>query len=208
MQQPRHRSQRQIGESMRVRTFVVLQLCLATLALSASAQKTRLSNAPTQPKPVVVSPPPPPAAPIPTALLSGKTAFVSNAGADSGLFPHPFSGTPDRGYNQFYAAVQQWGRYTLVNDPGEADLVFELKLIAPNGPQSANKVTGASDPLPMFHLAIYDRKSHYTLWALTESIDPALSQKTHDHNLDEALTALTEDLKSLVVLQPGASATP
>ncbi len=54
-------------------------------------------------------PPSPLLAPVPPALLNAKTVFVSNAGADSGLFPHPFSGDPDRPYNQFYAAMQSWG---------------------------------------------------------------------------------------------------
>jgi hypothetical protein len=143
---------------------------------------------------------PPPAvslAPVPPALLNAKTVFISNAGADSGLFPHPFSGDPDRPYNQFYAAMQSWGRYEIVGDPSQADIVIELQLMAPPGPSSGNKVNGASDPLPMFRLVVYDRKTHYVLWALTESITVAYLQKTHDNNFDQALSALTEDLKRL-----------
>jgi hypothetical protein len=143
---------------------------------------------------------PPPAvslAPVPPALLNAKTVFISNAGADSGLFPHPFSGDPDRPYNQFYAAMQGWGRYGIVGDPSQADIVIELQLIAPPGPSSGNKVNGASDPVPMFRLVIYDRKTHYVLWALTESIMVAFIQKTHDNNFDQALSALTGDLKRL-----------
>jgi hypothetical protein len=126
----------------------------------------------------------PASAPVPSSLLSAKKVFISNAGADSGLFPHPFSGDPDRAYNEFYANVSSWGRYGLVATPSEADLVFELQLSAPNGPSNADKSKGASDPLPMFRLVIYDRPSHYVLWALTESIAPAEKQKTHDHNFD------------------------
>lgn len=49
-------------------------------------------------------------APVPPGVFSAKKVFVSNAGADGGLFPHPFSGGPERGYNNFYAAVQaRWG---------------------------------------------------------------------------------------------------
>src|SRR5277367_2526099 len=142
--------------------------------------------------------PPAPAAslaPVPQALLNAKTVFISNAGADSGLFPHPFSGDPDRPYNAFYAAIQSWGRYQIVGDPSEADLVFELHLVAPNGPSSPSKQNGASDPLPMFRLAIFDRKTHYVLWTLTESIGFAILQKTHDNNFDIALTAIAMDLK-------------
>jgi hypothetical protein len=43
-----------------------------------------------------------PLAPVPPPLLNAKKVFISNAGADSGLFPHPFSGDPDRPYNQFF----------------------------------------------------------------------------------------------------------
>ena len=42
----------------------------------------------------------------------------------------------------------------------------------------------------MLRLVIYDRPTHYVLWALTESIDPAALQKTHDHNFDEAVANL------------------
>ena len=145
------------------------------------------------------APPLPPSslAPVPPALLNAKTVFISNAGADSGLFPHPFSGDPDRPYNEFFANIQAWSRYQIVTDPSEADLVFELRLIAPYGPSNPNKQNGAADPLPMFRLVILDRKTHYVLWALTESIEFAFLQKTHDHNFDEALSAITLDLKRL-----------
>jgi hypothetical protein len=133
-------------------------------------------------------------APVPSAILAAKTVFISNAGADSGLFPSPFSGDPDRAYQQFFSTVQSWNRYQLISNPAQADFVFELRLTAPNGPQSPNKATGASDPLPMFRLIIYDRSTHYILWALTESIAPATLQKNHDRNFDEALQQLSEDL--------------
>jgi hypothetical protein len=129
-------------------------------------------------------------APVPSQLMSAKTVFISNAGADSGLFPHPFTGDQDRAYNQFYANVESWGRYELVSTPADADLVFELQLTAPAGPANADKQKGASDPLPMLRLVIYDRPTHYVLWVLTESIEPAALQKTHDHNFDEAVYRL------------------
>jgi hypothetical protein len=142
------------------------------------------------------------AAPVPPQLLNAKKVFISNAGADSGLFPHPFSGDPDRAYNEFYAGVVSWGRYQLVASPEEADLVFELQLTAPNGPSNADKVKGASDPLPMVRLVIYDRPTHYVLWALTESVAPAALQKTHDHNFDEAVSELVLDAGRLTKSLP------
>jgi len=144
------------------------------------------------------------AAPIPPAIQTAKKIFVSNAGADSGLFPSPFSGDPNRGYNQLYASLKASGQYELVNNPAQADLVLELQLTAPYGPTNANKQNGASDPLPMFRLVIYDGKSHYVLWAITESIQVAVLQKTHDRNFDEALTAILVDFEALTGKPPAA----
>jgi hypothetical protein len=145
-------------------------------------------------------------APVPPAIFSANKVFISNAGADSGLFPHPFSGSQDRVYNQFYVAMQQWGRYELVSDPNEADLVLELRLSGPIGPQNPDKAKGASDPLPIFYLTILDRKSHYTLWTMTESVSIAWLQKSHDRNFDDALGALVQDVKNLSAGQTAVKA--
>lgn len=139
----------------------------------------------------------PSAAPIPPALRNAKKIFISNGGADSGLFPHPFSGDPDRAYNQFYAVLKSTNQYKLVDDPRQADLVLELRLTAPYGPQNADKAKGASDPLPMFRLVIYDAGTHWVLGAFTESIDIAYLQKSHDRNFDDALTALLRDFQTV-----------
>jgi hypothetical protein len=137
------------------------------------------------------------AAPIPPAIKSAKTLFVSNGGADSGLFPSPFSGTADRPYSELYAELASDRAHQLVSDPSEADLVLELRLLAPAGPQEPSKQKGASDPLPMLRLVIYDRKTHYVLWTLSESVEVAFLQKTHDHNLDEAVRAIAADFQRL-----------
>src|SRR6266536_5398203 len=86
------------------------------------------------------------AGPVPPAIASAKTIFISNAGSDSGLFPAPFSGGTDRAYNQFFAALKAANQFDLVADPSEADLVLELELTAPAGPKDANKQLGAADP--------------------------------------------------------------
>jgi hypothetical protein len=57
----------------------------------------------------------------------------------------------------------------------------------------------------MLHLVILDRKTHYVLWALTESIEQANLQKTHGSNFDQALTALTLDLKKLTTSSAAAT---
>jgi hypothetical protein len=180
---------------MRVLRFRLI-LCLGVAALMPGVAVVAQQAVPPAATPVAI-------APVPPLLLNAKTVFISNAGADSGLFPHPFSGDPDRAYNQFYADVESWGRYQLVASPDQADLVFELQLMAPSGPSNADKSKGASDPLPMVRLTIYDRATHYVLWALTESIAPADRQKTHDHNFDEAVASLVLDAGRLTKSLPG-----
>ncbi len=145
------------------------------------------------------------AAPVPPAIRAAKRIFVSNAGGDSGLFPSPFSGDPNRAYNEFYASLKATGQYDLVNDPSDADLVLELQLLAPNGPTNGSKINGASDPLPMLRMVVYDRRSHYVLWAFTQSIEIALLQKTHDRNFDGAVTAILQEFESISGRAPADS---
>jgi len=135
--------------------------------------------------------------PVPAELLSAKKIFVSNAGADSGLFPHPFSGDSSRGYVELFAALHGLGQYELVSSPTQADLVLELRLVAPNGPKDANKQYGSADPVPMFRLVVYDRPSHYVLWTFTDSIDIAFKQQTHDRNFDESISTLVAEFQAL-----------
>jgi hypothetical protein len=60
------------------------------------------------PATVAVSQKPIPDAPVPTAVRNGTKIFVFNVGADSGLFPSPFSGDTNRAYNQFYAGLMDY----------------------------------------------------------------------------------------------------
>jgi hypothetical protein len=139
-------------------------------------------------------------APVPEAIRTATKIFLSNAGADSGLFPSPFSGDTNRAYNQFYAGLKANSQYELVGDPSDADLVLELQLSAPVGStrsMSTNKVNGASDPVPMFRLVVYDRKTHFVLWAFTQSVEVAYLQKTHDRNFDDALNFILLAFESL-----------
>ena len=165
-----------------------LTLCAAALSLAAmSAAQQPDSDA---------------SGPVPPAIRNAKTIFVSNAGSDSGLFPEPFSGDPSRPYAELYNELKALGRYQLVDDPSAADLVLELQLTAPSGPQSPNKQHGASDPLPMLRLVVYDRKSHYILWAVTESVEMAYLQKTHDRNLDNAVKTILNDFEIAAGIVP------
>lgn len=127
-------------------------------------------------------------APVPPALTTAKTVFLSNAGGDSGLFPEPFfrskeyfSGDPSRAYSEFYAELQSTRKFVLVPDPSQADLVVAISVM-----------TGRSVDfvyLPSFRLVIYDARTHYILWTINRSIKPANLQRTANKNFDMALNA-------------------
>jgi len=148
---------------------------------------------------------PAPPAPVPPAITAAKSIFISNGGADSGLFPEPFSGDTNRPYNELFASLLSAGQFRLVNDPSNADLVLEISLIAPSGPKEPSKQNGSSDPLPMFKLTVYDAKSHFVLWTMTASIGFAFLQKTHDRNFDMAIYEITAQFLSIASKPPIAA---
>jgi hypothetical protein len=137
-------------------------------------------------------------------FAAGCEIALAQTPPDLAAGPVPPEIRTNRPYNEFYAALKTAGRYQLVVAPSGADLVLELRLFAPYGPSNANKQHGASDPLPMLRLVIYDRKTHYVLWAFTESVDAAVLQRTHDRNLDNAITKIVGDFENV----SGAPATP
>lgn len=130
-----------------------------------------------------------PPGPVPPAILAARKLFISNPGDSSALF----SGGSNRAYNQFYAALKTSDQFELVADPSAADLVLELH-VTDQGLGSA-----------AFRLVIYDRKTHFMLWTLVESIRNCGRQKTCDGNFDEALPALLLNFEKLAGKAPAAA---
>jgi hypothetical protein len=141
--------------------------------------------------------------PVPALLLNARKVFISNGGADAGLFPHPFTGTQDRAYAFVYHALSAGKRFQVVASPADADIVLQIQLLAPLGPLGDNKQKGTTDPEPTFKLTVFDRPTHYIVWTLTQTVDQALRQETHDANFDAALTSILSQLE----LVAGTSAT-
>ena len=146
-------------------------------------------------------------APVPAQIFTGRKVFISNGGGDSNNL---YNGGPDRLYNQFYAAIKNWGRYEIVGSPAEADLVLEVSLAnpfigenVPGGGQTSVSSHSMSDP--QFHLVIQDPGTRVTLWVFTEHIEPALLLGNRDKNFDQAVSFLFNDLRN-VAGQPGGSA--
>jgi len=146
-------------------------------------------------------------APLPAQIYTSKRVFISNAGGDNNYL---YSGGPDRLYNQFYVALQSWGRYQLVANPAESDLVLAVSFSNPFTGDNSQRGNGSTQPAvgrsvsdPQFRLTIIDPGTRVTLWTFTEHVQVALLQSNRDKNFDQALAAIVNDLKN-VAGQPAA----
>jgi hypothetical protein len=132
-----------------IRKFICFTLALACFTVqTARAQQTT------------------PAAPVPSQIQQAQTIFLTNSASDPNF---PIDAT--KAYNDIYAALQSWGRYKLVNSPDQADLVFQLKDIAPITDVSGNRGGVYSVTSPAFQITIRDPKSSIALWTITSPVN-------------------------------------
>ena len=130
-------------------------------------------------------------APVPTPLVSGKRVFISYDLGDVLAFPSVYSGGPERAYSEFCADMKQWGRYELVLDPQNADLIFSIRF-----------VEGGGLAWPQIRLVISDAKTHVILWGFVEQINGAVFKKHRDQAFSNSVMWVVNDLHQL--LAPGS----
>ena len=119
------------------------------------------------------------AAPVPAPMIYGKKAFISYQFAETEA---TFSGEPQRDYNEFYAAMKAWGRYELVGDPKDADLVYAIHL---------NPAFGTVN-------VIVTSPNGVSLWGFRVPFAAMGRQKTIDKNYSDAITQVMGYIKLLV----------
>jgi hypothetical protein len=145
-----------------------------------------------------------PPAPVPSQLLTAKKVFISNGGLD-GLAFEAFHklGDVNQPYNALYAALNSWGKYTLVSAPADADLVFEIRFTAPFvGDRNI------PDRLPQMNLIIYDAKTRFVLWTILAPVDGAFRKTTFVRNVNQGIADLMASLKSLQAGPVNSGASP
>ena len=125
-------------------------------------------------------------APVPAPIL-GKKAFISFELGDVSSFPSLYSGGPERAYDEFFQQMQQWGRYDLVADPKDADVVFAIRFVESPG------ITN-----PQIRLGIADSRGRISLWGFAEEIDGAFRKRNRDAAFTAAVTRIVSDVKLLV----------
>jgi hypothetical protein len=131
-------------------------------------------------------------APIPSQIAAAHTIFVSNGGGSN--YFNIFTGGPDRAYNSLYADLQQWNRYQFAASPAEADLIFEIRSIAPAvGDATDNTVTYN----PQLVLRILDPKSNAVLWTTSANVRAIGTKKRRDRQFDQSLDVLVDKVAQL-----------
>ena len=141
-----------------------------------------------------------PPAPVPQQIVMAKKVFVANAGSEDRSPDEPeFSGSAERAYNQFYAAMKTWGKYELTSVPADADLVFEIQFTMPPISRAVfhGDSTGAASYDPQFRVVIRDPKTNSLLWGFTEHVQWALFKGNRDKNFDLAMAKIVADVQSV-----------
>ena len=160
--------------------LIVSSWIVAVISVSAPALRAG------QPKEVV-------SAPLPGQISTARKVFISNAGED----PHFKRLGLRRSYNQFYAAMKDWGRYELVTFPAEADMVLEICLASQIQQYGGKEIT----IVPFLRLAILDPKTCITLWEFTEELEAGkffIVGGHQDAKFDRAMDRIVNDLRGLV----------
>ena len=157
------------------------QVVMLTLFLSASSvlPKTRKDIPP---------------APLPAAIISANTVFVSNGGGS------------DLAYDAFYSEIKKWGKYQIAGSPDDAQLIVELSYRVDNlGTHvwsSTNSYTGATQVHsrqltdPQLILTIYDAKTKNSLWSTVDHRRLARLEKNREKEMINSAERLVEELRS------------
>jgi len=133
-------------------------------------------------------------APVPPQIASAHTVFISNQGADQ-----TFPGTAEEAYTALYNSIKAWGRYQVVATPAEADLVFQLRAVAPitNVVSGDDNSPGYTVTSPAFRITILDAHTNVTLWTVTSPVDLGNKAKERNHWYAVDVTNATSRLKVL-----------
>ena len=168
-------------------TTLALQQPGRVLLMTLSLCLTALAHAQSQSQ----APAPPVTAPLPSTLTAAHKLFLGNAGDQE-------NADCLRAYTEAYQDLQALTRFTLVDDPAQADLILEMHYEIALG-----QSFGQNAPR-QFRVVLIDPRTHVILWSLTERTNYAVRQSNRDKNLDETVDHLIADFSALTQAQPPA----
>lgn len=134
------------------------------------------------------------AAPIPPQVLNAHTVFVANGGGSN--YFEIFNGGPNRAYNTFYKMLKQTRHYELVSSPEQADVLFEIRAIAPAASENDTITYN-----PQVVLTIRDPKTNAVLWTESANVRAFGTKSRRDRQFDQSVAVLVDKL-AVVTGQP------
>ena len=137
----------------------------------------------------------PNAAPGPPQIAAAHKVFVSNGGGSN--YFNMFTGGPDRAYNSLYAELKQSNRYQLVSAPADADLIFQIRSIAPAVDASTPDSPGGIAYNPQLILSIQDPATHAVLWTTSANVRAVGTQSRRDREFDQSLEVAVDKLRQV-----------
>jgi hypothetical protein len=87
--------------------------------------------------------------------------------------------------------MKTWGRYQLVSDPKDADIIFAVRFVDP-----PNIVR------PQIRVGIMDSTARVSLWGFVEEVNFAFFKKHRDAAFTASVKQLLEDVQALVSQVP------
>jgi hypothetical protein len=133
-------------------------------------------------------------------LLAAHNIFIVDEGGDK-----EFPVLPSESKAQFAAAMQSWGRFHIVNNIADADLVLQLRsAVATSVVDSGDNTSSSVIYNPYFRLVIADPSTLQPLWTITT---PVLTGR-HGKDHTDRFTISAQNLTSQVKLLAGETLTP
>ena len=146
-----------------------------------------LLSAQEPPKPAVISPH--------ARLMAARSIFIEHAG---GLLPNDVIGD----------AFQGWGRYTVVGDPANADLIVSINApvsdsgVSVGGGGRRSGTSLSSSDVTQIRLLILDAHDRVVLWSGSEQPKSSMKEKQREDNVVEASLRLFRRFRNLIEPEP------
>jgi hypothetical protein len=129
---------------------------------------------------------------VPAQIAQAHTVFLTPSAFDPN-FPIDSA----RAYNAVYADIQSRGLFQLADSPAHADLVLQLRGLAPVN--SFTDIDGNiySTTNPAFQLTVVDPATNLAIWTITAPVSLAGRRRTYDHWISLSETNLVSRLQVL-----------
>lgn len=129
-----------------------------------------------------------PPAPVPPKIGSAQNIFTRDVSPkDVAAEKYTMGSAPLK--DQLSTVLKEWGQYTVVSTPNEADLIFEISFLR------ETTCYGFDDP--QLRLDIVDARTGVLLWAFTDHVNGAILMGNARKNFVQEIPALVSQVRTL-----------